>query len=81
MKIYSHDYKLPAEVDNLLHGAQQLIARDQIAAALDRIGEARLALQQYMAGDNMVLDDDCADGWIRQQDYENERRQCDILPL
>lgn len=75
MTIYSHDYTLPAEVDNLLHGAQQHIANDDVSAALDRIGEARLALQQYMAGDNMMPDDDCADGWIRQQDYENERRQ------
>lgn len=75
MIIYSHDYTLPADCDNLLHEAQQLIAKDAIAAALDRIGEARLALQQYMSGDNMKPDDDCADGWIRQQDYENERRQ------
>ena len=70
MKIYSHDYTLPAEVDNLLYSAQRLIANDQISAAADRIGEARLALQQYMAADNMVPDDDTVDGWIRQQDYE-----------
>lgn len=74
MKIYSHDYSLPAKVSELLYNAYHASIQGRTSEAEDKILVARVLLEKYLSGDNMVLDDDCADGWIRQQDYENERR-------
>lgn len=65
MKKYSHDYTKPAAIDDLLYRAQRLMANDCYAAALERINEARELLQQYLAADNMVEDDDVCPGWIK----------------
>lgn len=72
MKTYSHDYTLASKAESLLCEAYQLIAKEFPQDALQRIIEAREALGEYLAGDNMVLDDDVADGFIKQQETFNE---------
>lgn len=70
MKTYSHDYTKPTEVDILLYSATRLLANDCYDAAAVRIYEARELLQQYLAQDNMIEDDDVADGWVKMSDIE-----------
>ncbi len=70
MKQYSHDYTKVAEAEELLYRATRLIANECWDDALDRINEARKRLQQYLAYDNMVEDDDVADGWVKAHDVE-----------
>lgn len=65
MKQYSHDYTKPSEVESLLYSAQRLMANECYDAAIERINEAREILQKYLAQDNMVEDDDVADGWVK----------------
>ena len=70
MKQYSHDYTKPSEAESLLHRATRLMANECYDAAVDRINEARKLLLEYLAQDNMVEDDDVADGWIKAHDIE-----------
>ena len=70
MKTYSHDYTKPSEIDILLFSASRLIANECYDAAYERISEARGLLRQYLAEDNMVEDDDVADGWVKMSDIE-----------
>lgn len=72
MKTYSHDYTLASKAESLLCEAYQLIAKEFPQDALQRIIEAREALGEYLAGDNMVLDDDVADGFVKQRETFNE---------
>lgn len=71
MKTYSHDYTKPSKVENLLYSAQRLIANECFDAAAERINEAREIIQQYLTDDNMIEDDDVADGWVKMSDIDN----------
>lgn len=68
MKTYSHDYTKPSKVESLLYEAMQLMAKGCNDSAKDSINEARQLLQEYLAQDNMVADDDVADGWVKAKD-------------
>lgn len=70
MKQYSHDYTKPSEADSLLYSATRLMANDCQVAAVERINEARQLLQEYLSQDNMVQDNDVADGWVKAQDVQ-----------
>lgn len=78
MKQYSHDYTKPSEVENLLYSATRLMANECYEAAVERINEARQLLQEYLAQDNMVEDDDVADGWVKVSDTFNDE-QLDLI--
>lgn len=78
MIIYSHNYSLPAKVSELLYNAYHASRQGRTSDAEDIILVARVLLEKYLSTDNMVPDDDCADGWIRRQDFENAR-SCDTL--
>lgn len=70
MKQYSHDYTKASEVESLLYSATRLMANECYDAAVERILEARQLLQEYLAHDNMVEDDDVADGWVKAHEVE-----------
>ena len=72
MQQYSHDYTLPQQADQLLREAQVKIKWNNYYEAEKRIGEARQLLQQYLAQDNMIPDDDISDGWVRHSEAQNE---------
>lgn len=72
MKQYSHDYTKPNEADSLLYRATRLIANECYDAATERINEARQLLQEYLAQDNMVPDDDTENGWVRHLEAQAE---------
>ena len=65
MKQYSHNYTKVSEAESLLYSATRLLANDCPDAAVERINEARQLLQEYLSADNMVEDDDVADGWVK----------------
>ncbi len=71
MKQYSHDYTKVAEAERTLYSAQRLIANECYDAALKRIIEARELLQIYLSQDNMIEDDDVADGWVEAHEVFN----------
>lgn len=70
MKQYSHDYTKPNEAEKLLYRATRLMANECYEAAVERINEARQLLQEYLAQDNMVEDDDVAVGWVKAHEVE-----------
>lgn len=70
MKHYSHDYTKVSEAESHLYAAQQLNAHDDLIEAWKHIEDARRLLQEYLAQDNMVEDDDVADGWVKARDVE-----------
>lgn len=70
MQKYSHDYTLVQDAMDSLYSATRLHANECYNEALGRINEARTILQQYLSQDNMVPDDDTADGWVRASDLQ-----------
>ena len=68
MKTYSHDYTKVAAAESHLNTAQQLNAHDDPIEAWKHIEDARQLLQEYLAQDNMVEDNDVAFGWVKSQD-------------
>ena len=68
MKRYTHDYTKPSEADSLLYSATRFMANECYDAALERINEARAILQQYLAQDNMIEDEEVEGGYVRYQD-------------
>lgn len=70
MKQYSHNYTKPSQAESLLYSATRLMANECYDEAVERINEARQLLQEYLSVDNMVEDDDVADGWVKAHDVE-----------
>lgn len=70
MKQYSHNYTKPSQAESLLYSATRLMANECYDAAVERINEARQLLQEYLSVDNMVEDNDVADGWVKAHDVE-----------
>lgn len=68
MKRYTHDYSKPSEAESVLYSATRLMANECYDAALERINEARTILQQYLAQDNMIEDEEVEGGYVRYQD-------------
>ena len=70
MKQYRNNYTKPSQAESLLYSATRLMANECYDAAVERINEARQLLQKYLADDNMVEDDDVADGWVKAHDVK-----------
>ena len=70
MKIYTHDYSKPTEVESWLYKAQVYINQEHYGMAANAILKARRLLGDYLSLDNMVEDPNSC-GWIRLVDYEN----------
>lgn len=70
MKTYSHDYTKAASAQNALFCALQALRSGQGAEAELHILEARDLLDDYLASDNMVEDDDVYPGWVRGDDAD-----------
>ena len=72
MQQYTHDYTLVSEAESHLYAAQQLEAHEQPEEAWKHIEDARRKLQQYLAQDNMIPDDDVYNGWEKSNDVKEE---------
>lgn len=71
MQTYTHDYTKPSRANAWLYEALEAIRRDDTHLATEIIGKARAELDEYLAHDNMIPDDDTASGWYRAQDVDN----------
>ena len=81
MQKYSHDYTKVSEAESHLYAAQQLNAHGDPIEAWKHIEDARRLLQEYLAQDNMVPDDDVADGWVKASEISQRgARLCRLLP-
>lgn len=65
---YVHDYRLPAMAMSHLTSARRLLAVECLEGALDRIDMARIALDKYLAQDNVCPDEESANGWVKMDD-------------
>lgn len=84
MQQFSHDYTKVSEALESLYSATRLIANECYDAALERINEARTTLDEYLAKDNMIPDNDVADGWVRYseaQEHTFTDEQLDFINL
>lgn len=72
MQQFSHDYTKVSEAMESLYSATRLIANECYDAALQRVNEARGILDEYLAQDNMIPDNDLADGWVRHSEAQAE---------
>lgn len=70
MQKYTHDYTKIADAESHLFAAQQLNAHNDPIEAWEHIEDARRLLQEYLAQDNMVEDDDVAEGWVKAKEVE-----------
>lgn len=70
MKTYSHDYTIPALVNHNIHLALFELHSDNFNLAEELLMQARNLLDQYLSQDNMVEDDDVADGYVKMTDIE-----------
>lgn len=68
MRTYSIDYTKISEAESSLYSATRLMANDCHGAALERIGEARRLLQEFLSQDNLIKDNDLADGLVKQSE-------------
>ena len=68
MKTYSIDHAKISKAVKSLNSAESLMTNDCIDAAQERIEEARKLLQEFMNQENLVEDDDLADGLIKQSE-------------
>lgn len=62
----------------MLYVITRFMANECYSAAVERINEARQLLQEYLAQDNMVKDDDVADGWVKASDTFDNDQLCFI---
>lgn len=70
MKTYSHDYTIPAQVNQNIHLALFELRSNNYSMAEVLLIQSRNQLDQYLSQDNMVEDDDVADGWVKMTDIE-----------
>lgn len=70
MKIYTHDYTLPAQARNALFFALENLRNDHVFDAKRDIMQAMELLDKYLASDNLVEDAD-AEGFIKRIDFRN----------
>lgn len=87
MKTYTIDYTKVSQAENCLYTVQTLLANDSqtrvSTAALSKIEEARYLLQEFLNQDNLIEDDDLADGLVRQSEVETllDEKQSDTIWL
>lgn len=68
MKIYAHNYSLPAAAEVKLYEAYKLSQEPDVQKL---IAEARDMLSKYLSSDNLVEDEDC-EGVIKRSEAEAE---------
>jgi len=79
MKQYSHDYSKVSNAESHLLAAIELNSRGNVYKAWKQIEAARSLLQEYLANDNMVEDDDAAEGWVKASDAKRLEDAIDFL--
>lgn len=65
---YVHDYRLPTKALYHLINARRLLAVECLEDAIDRINEARIALDKYLCQDNVRPVDSEENSWVKMDD-------------
>ena len=65
---YRHDYHLPEKAMDYLTSARRLLAIECIEGACDRVDEARIALDKYLAQENVCPVENEENGWVKMDD-------------
>lgn len=65
---YKHNYRLPNIAMCHLTSARRLLAVECLDGAFDRIDEARIALDKYLAQDNVCPVENEENGWVKMDD-------------
>lgn len=68
MKTYSHDYSNAAKANFYVFEALESLRMERYEDAAQYLREARNLLDCYLASDNMLPDDDLADGWVKHSE-------------
>lgn len=71
--VYIHDYTLPSDVARNLYDAQEAFASGDYYEGQRLISVCRQLLDKYLAGDNLVQDDD-AYGFVKISDLCDTQR-------
>jgi len=82
MQQFSHDYAKVAETQNVLFLALEDLRNGHTYEAKRGIMKAREMLDEYLAKDNMIPDNDVADGWVRYseaQEHTFTNEQLDFI--
>ena len=81
MKHFSHDYTKASEAQNMLFLALENLRNGHTYEAKRDLLTARQLLDEYLAADNMVEDDDVEDGFIRARDTFDEEQMVFIRDI
>lgn len=72
MQQFSHDYTKVAETQNVLFLALEDLRNGHTYEAKRGIMKAREMLDEYLAKDNMIPDNDVENGWVRHSEAQAE---------
>lgn len=72
MQQFSHDYTKVAETQNVLFLALEDLRNGHIYEAKRGVMKAREMLDEYLATDNMIPDNDVENGWVRHSEAQAE---------
>ena len=72
MQQFSHDYTKVAETQNVLFLALEDLRNGHTYEAKRGVMKAREMLDEYLAQDNMIPDNDVENGWVRHSEAQAE---------
>lgn len=70
MKRYTHDYTKAAQANTHMYAALHYARREDITNCIAQILAARRLMDEYLASDNMIADEDTAFGWYRTEEVD-----------
>lgn len=70
MKRYTHDYTKAAKANAHMYAALQEARRDNLPGSIKQILNARRLMDEYLASDNMLPDEDTAHGWYNPDEVD-----------
>lgn len=78
---YRHDYQLPVKAMDYLASASRLLAIEYIEGARASVDEARIALDKYLAKENVCPVESEENGWVKMDDalqltFTREQLEC-----
>ena len=70
MKRYTHDYTKAAKANEYMYAALHYARREDYTNCAAQILNARRLMDEYLASENMIADEDTAYGWYKTEEVE-----------
>lgn len=70
MQKYTHDYTKAAQANTHMYAALYYARREDLTNCVAQILAARQLMDEYLASENMVPDEDIAFGWYRAEEVD-----------